>query len=117
MRIWDIAPSRLCRIHLLGEHRELHAIWTILTTGKTGYRNHPETKRWVGKLHALYVRHEQLVQDMLRRGYQHNSPLDKLLADGKEVQREYVHTIDEQMLLLKAKMCPCLLTPVDCTVR
>lgn len=30
MRIWDIHPSLLCRKHLLGEHRELHAIWSIL---------------------------------------------------------------------------------------
>jgi len=28
MRIWDIPPKRLCRSHLLGEHRELHAIWS-----------------------------------------------------------------------------------------
>ncbi len=31
MRIWDIPPKLLCRNHLLGEHRELHAIWSILT--------------------------------------------------------------------------------------
>ena len=42
MRIWDVPPECLCRQHLLGEHRELHAIWTILTTGKTGYTRHPE---------------------------------------------------------------------------
>ena len=31
MRVWDVSPKELCRAHLLGEHRELHAIWTILT--------------------------------------------------------------------------------------
>ena len=39
MRIWDIAAHKLCRNHLLGEHRELHAIWSILTTGKKGIKN------------------------------------------------------------------------------
>lgn len=34
MRIWDLSPKRLCRNHLLGEHRELHAIWA---GGKKGY--------------------------------------------------------------------------------
>lgn len=48
MRIWDIAPKFLCQKHLLGEHRELHAIWNILTIyrGQGGYSKHPETKRW-----------------------------------------------------------------------
>jgi len=36
MRIWDIAPGKLCRNHFLGEHRELHAIWSILTKQGAG---------------------------------------------------------------------------------
>lgn len=82
MRIWDIEPKYLCRTHLLGEHRELHAIWTILTKGKSGYRHHPETRRWQGKLKALYARHQSLVKELARRGYNHFSPLDKKLARG-----------------------------------
>jgi len=31
MRIWDLPVKDLCKNHLLGEHRELHAIWSILT--------------------------------------------------------------------------------------
>lgn len=69
MRIWDIHPDKLCRNHLLGEHNELHAMWNILTQGKTGYSNHPETKRWKGKLKALYCVHEEIVQEMITRGY------------------------------------------------
>jgi hypothetical protein len=46
MRIWDIPPRALCRQHLLGEHRELHAVWAVLTQGKSGYSRHPETLRW-----------------------------------------------------------------------
>ena len=29
MRVWDISTEKLCKNHLLGEHRELHAIWNI----------------------------------------------------------------------------------------
>ncbi len=54
MRIWDLEPERLCRQHLLGEHRELHALWVILTQDKQGFSRHPETLRWRGKLQALY---------------------------------------------------------------
>src|SRR5450756_2984977 len=69
MRIWDVPPDRLCRNHLLGEHAELHAIWSILTQGKSGFANHPETLRWKGKLKALYSRHERLADEMALRGY------------------------------------------------
>ena len=86
MRVWDIHVKHLCRKHLLGEHRELHGLWCILTKhgGKVGYSNHPETKRWVGKLRAIYDRHEALVVEMHKRGYEHNSPLDEKLATGTE---------------------------------
>lgn len=107
MRIWDIDPSQLCREHLLGEHRELHGLWNILTEGKSGYSNHPETKRWVGKLAALYIRHEILVKEMWRRGYGHFSPLDPALASGKAVQDCYVDTPDEQKRILRSKQCDC----------
>lgn len=107
MRIWDLPPRDLCRVHLLGEHRELHALWTIITQDKKGYRNHPETKRWVGKLLALHNRHEALVTEMTRRGYNHNSILDKKLATGEAVQKTFLHTSEEQKELLKNKHCSC----------
>ena len=107
MRIWDINPKYLCREHLLGEHRELHAIWSILNNNKKGYRNHPETKRWVGKNKALYLRHEKLVGEMERRKYKHNSPLSKKLARGLSKQNQFVNTKREQKEILKNKKCLC----------
>ncbi|MCX5687120.1 MAG: pyrimidine dimer DNA glycosylase/endonuclease V [Candidatus Omnitrophica bacterium] len=107
MRIWDISPKKLCRNHLLGEHRELHAIWAILTENKIGYSAHPETIRWRGKLKALYLRHDKLVQDMNRRGYEHKTPLLKALAKGKCKQGEYVNSYKEQIEILKSKKCDC----------
>ena len=50
MRIWDIHPQKLCRQHLLGEHRELHAIWSVLVNNKKGYSNHPKNVRLGGDL-------------------------------------------------------------------
>ena len=111
MRVWDIHVKHLCRKHLLGEHRELHGLWNILTKhgGKGGYSQHPETKRWVGKLKALYERHESLVLEMKKRGYNHNSPLDKKLASGKKEQRVYINTIKEQKGILFDKPCECFI--------
>ena len=69
--------------------------------------NHPETKRWVGKLKALYMRHESLVEEMQRRGYNHKTPLDGTKAVGSEKQDVFVNSLEEQMQLLKAKPCEC----------
>jgi len=107
MRIWDIPPEKLCRNHLLGEHRELHALWSIILNNKKGYSKHPETLRWKGKLKALYIRHEAQVKEMKKRGYKHNSPLDKNLATGKSVQDELIDSIEKQKKLIKNKRCNC----------
>lgn len=109
MRVWDIDVKYLCRKHLLGEHRELHGLWNILTKhgGKGGYSQHPETKRWVGKTRALYRRHTALVKEMKKRGYNHHSPLDKDLAKGKGNQDVYINTMSEQKTLLRNKPCEC----------
>jgi hypothetical protein len=109
MRVWDVPPGRLCRNHLLGEHAELHAIWSVLTQGKSGYANHPETQRWKGKLKALYTRHERIAAEIARRGYKHKSPLEAELAVGDESQDEYVDPPDEQMRMLAGKGCGCCL--------
>lgn len=108
MRIWDLPPSILCRAHLLGEHRELHAIWTVLVEGKTGYANHPETIRWRGKLAALYLRHEAQVEEMTRRGYTHASPLDAALATGAAVQDVFIDPVERQLEILRTKGCDCV---------
>lgn len=107
MRIWDISARVLCRQHLLGEHRELHGLWNILTLGKRGYSMHPETLRWVGKTAALYARHRELSEEMARRGYQHHSALDKKLASGKRKQTEFLISSRAQRQLLRDKGCGC----------
>ena len=109
MRIWDLEPSLLCNQHLLGEHRELHGCWRILTLKKKGYSRHPETQRWVGKEAALYARHEALVAEMRRRGWTgHKSDLDEtLIAGSSDAQDTFLHTIEEQIELIRAKGCDC----------
>lgn len=107
MRIWDVSPEKMCRQHLLGEHRELHALWSIITNNKKAYAHHPETMRWRGKLKALYLRHEALVEEMTKRGYKHHTPLDPALATGKTIQDEFVDSYEEQVRLLKERRCNC----------
>jgi hypothetical protein len=75
MRIWDLHPGFLNRQSLLGEHRELHGILSILRHGKAGYSRHPETLRWRGHLRALQLRHDLLAAEMALRGYRDATPV------------------------------------------
>lgn len=107
MRIWDLEPRELCDRHLLGEHRELHAVWTVITEGRRGYAKHPEVMRWRGRLAALYARHEAEVKEMARRGFRHQSPLDRRRATGGRRQSELVDPVDEQRARLAERDCGC----------
>lgn len=107
MRIWDIAPQKLCRNHLLGEHRELHAIWSVITKNKKGYSYHPETLRWKGKLAALYLRHKILIEEMENRGYNHYSQLNPKLASGCKKQFKLIDSLKKQKENLRNKHCSC----------
>jgi hypothetical protein len=107
MRIWDLPPKLLCRQHLLGEHRELHAIWSVITKGRKGYSRHPETLRWQGRLKALFLRHEDQVLEMARRGYRHHSPLPRRLAVGRGRQDRRLDSLRRQRQLLRRKGCAC----------
>jgi len=107
MRILDIEPDKLCRKHLLVDHRELHAVWTMLTEGKKGHARNPETHRWAGKLKALYLRHQALVREMDKRRIIHRSDLQKKLATGNSEQDETIDSLQEQINILKKKKCAC----------
>lgn len=113
MRIWDLPVQNLCRKHLLGEHRELHCIWTFITTDKGGsYKKHPETLRWINYLPALWARHYQQDVEMTKRGYKHGSPIiypQQPSPDyiGSIAFPPPINTRTEQIERIKAKNCEC----------
>ena len=75
MRVWDVNPGYLNRQSLLGEHREIHAIVSIIKNNKKGYSRHPETLRWIGFGGALGQRHRLLAAEMNLRGYVDGTPV------------------------------------------
>ena len=102
MRIWDIHPGYLNRQSLLGEHRELHAVVSIIGNKKKGYSKHPETLRWVGHAWALGQRHRMLSAEMALRGYTDKSPV----ADNNEIgawPRIYIDEPFRQFQILEEK--------------
>ena len=102
MRVWDISPGYLNRQSLLGEHRELHGAHVILSHGKTGYSNHPETRRWAEALDALARRHSLLGAEMRLRGYADRTPLYDA-PKGCRWPRTFVTEPVEQFALLRRK--------------
>ncbi len=73
-----VDPRRMCRQHLLGEHVELHMI----------VGNHKKGRNLQFMVDRAYIdptrvwnRHEALVREMKRRGYNHRSPLPRDVCD------------------------------------
>jgi len=101
MRIWDINPGYLNRESLLGEHREVHAIFSIVINAKKGYARHPETLRWRSSIGALCIRHDILVCEMLLRGYRHHSPSPEV--PGTSWPETFIDPPQRQFAILKEK--------------
>ncbi|MFO7752191.1 MAG: DUF1722 domain-containing protein [Desulfobacteraceae bacterium] len=102
MRIWDINPGYLNRGSLLGEHRELHGIVSVLVNKKKGYSKHPETIRWAGRGWALRMRHKQLSCEMALRGFREKSPVKTRSGKGKWPDG-YIDGPEQQFMLLGQK--------------
>ena len=102
MRVWDIHPGYLNRQSLLGEHRELHGVVSVLGRGKQGYSNHPETKRWKRRGWALRQRHRLLAAEMAFRGYRDRTPVRTRSAAG-EWPDTFVDSPGRQFALLAEK--------------
>ncbi|MYD96986.1 MAG: DUF1722 domain-containing protein [Gammaproteobacteria bacterium] len=102
MRIWDVHPGYLDRQRLLGEHRELHGVVSIVNKDLSGYAVHPETRRWVGCGWALRHRHRLLAQEMSFRGYRDRTPV-RLRSSPGHWPSTFIDTPGEQFTLLAAK--------------
>jgi len=102
VRVWDVCAGYLNRGSLLGEHRELHGVASILRRGKRGYSRHPETLRWKGFQASLAHRHDLLVAEMRLRGYAHLSPLPSR-ASAARWPRRFVTAPADQFALLGRK--------------
>jgi DNA-binding MarR family transcriptional regulator len=69
-----VNPRIMCRQHLLGEHAEIHMFIGTISRVKSvkGY-----LEKGLLEVHNLYSRHEELVEEMKRRGYSHSSDVER----------------------------------------
>lgn len=72
MRQWMVDPEILCQKHLCGEHVEHHMFIGTLRK-KIKVDGYLENNLFEPR--SLYERHKALAEEMVKRGYNHNSPL------------------------------------------
>lgn len=73
--MWGIDPSYLCKKHLIGEHGEIHK------HRHNFIKKHKITKRISPIVQIepenMQKRHDELANEMIKRGYNHNSPYEQ----------------------------------------
>ena len=74
MRMWMCPTEVLCRKHLLGEHGEIHK------HRHNFVKKHSISGRVFPKVQvepeSMQLRHDALVEEMISRGYNHQSPYE-----------------------------------------
>ena len=82
MRMWGVEPSKLCQKHLLGEHCEIHMFTGTINKGISiaGY-----ISKGLVNPALIQVRHDQLAEEIQKRGYNHHSPLSIDCSDLPEL--------------------------------
>ena len=78
MRMWNVLPEYLCRKHLLGEHVEMHM---FVGTIKKGVSINGYIKNKLVETDKIVQRHDELVEEMENRGFNHRSPIDDWECD------------------------------------
>lgn len=74
MRMWMLPPEKMCRKHLLGEHVEIHMLVGSIIKGRklTKFLSYGLIEPT-----SIYKRHEEIKNEMIKRGYKHTSELKK----------------------------------------
>ena len=101
--MWNINPKKMCRKHLLGEHVEMHMFVGSLKKKRSieGHINKGQIE-----IHNIKKRHDNLVKEMINRGYKHNSPL-KFYSKNKKGKVNVKKNLEE--LKKRCKECKNLM--------
>ena len=105
MRMWMVNPRIMCRKHLMGEHVETHMFVGSINRGNDiwGY-----VKNNLVEPNSLTERHDELSQEMIRRGYNHKSPI-KEVDLSRLIEKEKLAKVDSMKslvdLLSRCKYC------------
>lgn len=105
MRMWMVPPEVMCKKHLLGEHGELHK---FLHNWRKQHRIDGRIAGNAMEPLSYQDRHDRLAEEMLRRGYNHASPLEQPdFSYLPEKQRGYRVNVEDSLDLLLGRCEEC----------
>jgi hypothetical protein len=91
-----VDPRIMCRQHLLGEHAEIHM---FIGTISRGYSVEGYLEKGLLEIHSLYDRHDELVIEMKRRNYKHNSTISKKWKQARILGSIYKYKSLKQLII------------------
>jgi len=99
-------PCKMCDKHLLGEHVEIHMFIGSLKK-KISINGYIENDLLEPK--SIYLRHNEIVLEMKKRGFNHRSPLPKINLSSCLSKDHLNHKINKKrsysILLKRCKRC------------
>jgi len=101
-----VPVKKMCRKHLLGEHVEIHMLVGTILKNKSidGY-----IKNDLLEPRSIYTRHRKIAEEMLKRGYNHNSPLKEIDFSSEAIKPYLMHKVDSKKsysdLIKRCKDC------------
>ena len=72
-----------------------------------GWSHHPETLRWKGHTKALKIRHDEVADEMILRGMNHNSPIPEnyiIKTDSEEFTDKFIEPLNIMYQKLNKKL-------------
>lgn len=102
--MWLINTEIMCRQHLLGEHLECHMFVSHINKQKSirGYLDNNLLEPL-----SLTKRHNQLVKEMIQRGYHHKSPLNTVNLSYLSGVKDWKINIDRSLKELLKRCNEC----------
>ena len=83
MKVLTIHPKFLSDQRLMDEHDHVHKIFDLLGD-EDSVSEHPDYFRYNGRRGLLYIRHRILVEEMIVRGFNHTTFIDRRVIDADE---------------------------------
>jgi hypothetical protein len=102
--MWMVEPKLLCRKHLLGEHGEIHKHrHNFVKKHNITNRISPVVQIEPG---SMEKRHDELAEEMIRRGYNHQSPFEQPDISYLPIYQQLVKVDTEVSLWDLKTRCP-----------
>ena len=104
MRMWMVPVEYMCNKHLLGEHVEIHMFVGSINNGQSvdGYIANDLLEPL-----SLRLRHQEIVKEMIGRGYSHKQELPPISAAVLGAKLYHTINVSKSVNDLKSRCKSC----------